>query len=88
MSFREVIQLFERRRAELVDILKNRKDTIDLSRQHQIYGAIKEIELFLETLNYYHESMIRDLDKVDNIIMGVDEKPLISRMKDAFSGLR
>jgi uncharacterized protein YaaR (DUF327 family) len=78
-----MIQLFEKRRAELIDLLKTRKELIDLSRQHQIYGAIKEIELFLETLGYYQESMLREQTDMVSVLEKVDKRPLLNRVKDA-----
>jgi hypothetical protein len=78
-----MIQLFERRRAELIELLKTRKEHIDLSRQHQIYGAIKEIELFLETLGYYQETAMREQQETNSVLERADKRPLMRRMKDA-----
>ena len=83
MSFRELIQLFERRRAELIDILKTRKEGVDLSRQHQIYGAIKEIELFHETLGYYQDEWLKDDEPKNQVFEAADKRPLFRRMKDS-----
>ena len=85
MSYREMIQLFEKRRAELVEILKSRSDTIDLSRQHQVYGAIKEIGLFLETLGYYQESLMKEHSDVHKheMVQSVDKRPFMMKMREA-----
>ncbi len=37
------------------DLLINKPDSIELSKQHQIFGAINEIDVFLQTLKEYHE---------------------------------
>ena len=83
MAYREVIQLFERRRAQLILILKEKQESIDLSRQHQIYGAIKEIELFLETLGYYQESYFREQGEVQNLLEETDKRPFIHKLRDS-----
>ena len=53
MSLHKLKRSFEERRNILIERLdKNRKD-LDLSQQHQIYGAIKEIENFLKSIDQY-----------------------------------
>ena len=52
MVLDQISQKLEKRRAELVGMLDN-KHTLELEKQHQIYGAINEIDLFLQTLSYH-----------------------------------
>lgn len=53
MPLNKLQRSFEERRNNLIEKLeKNRKD-LDLSQQHQIYGAIKEIENFLKSIDHY-----------------------------------
>ena len=75
--------LFEKRRQELIFLLKNRTDEIDLSRQHQIYGAVKEIELFLETIKYFED--ISNDDEFDDVILPMpqDKGSFLKRMRDS-----
>ena len=41
-------------------ILENPDSELELSKQHQIYGAIKEIENFLRTLDHLRELELSD----------------------------
>ena len=52
MSLSEIIKIYEQRRRDLISLLEHNK-TMDLGKQHQIYGAILEIETFLKTLNHF-----------------------------------
>lgn len=80
---KEVIQLLSDRRNHLADLLRERKEDIDLSRQHQVYGAWKELELVLETLHTYQEIMMREQDATQALLVTPDKRPLMRRMKDA-----
>ena len=51
MPLTKLRRSFEERRTNLIEQLdKNRKE-LDLSQQHQIFGAIKEIENFLKSID-------------------------------------
>lgn len=52
MSLSEIIKIYEQRRRDLIGLLEHGK-TMDLGKQHQIYGAILEIETFLKTLQHF-----------------------------------
>ncbi|NQU98212.1 hypothetical protein HQ533_01990 [Candidatus Woesearchaeota archaeon] len=56
MSLIEIKRIFEKRRFNLIKTLENGKEDIELSKQHQIYGAIKELENIMKTLDYYQET--------------------------------
>jgi len=45
----------EARKENLVFLLKNKKEHLELEKQHQIYGAIKEIDYILRMINYSSE---------------------------------
>jgi hypothetical protein len=60
MVLDEITSALEKRRADLVDMLENRNEALELEKQHQIYGAINEIDLFLQTLNYYEKTGSKD----------------------------
>jgi|GEM_PF-1111377 len=51
MSLYNLKREYEERRRVLVEQLQNNRD-LDPATQHQIYGAIKEIENFLKTIDY------------------------------------
>lgn len=53
---------FEERRQCLVDTLQKGRDGLDLSKQHQIYGAIKEIENFLKAIDHQRELLLQGED--------------------------
>ncbi len=53
---------FEDRRHSLIETLQRNKDSLELSKQHQIYGAIKEIEVFLKAIDHQRELLLRGED--------------------------
>lgn len=55
MVLLEITKIFEKRRLELYNLLEQRRDEIKPEIQHQVYGAINEIDIFLKTLEYYKE---------------------------------
>ena len=55
MPLSEITRILERRRAELYNLLDKRKDELKPELQHQIYGAMNEIDIFLKTIEYYKQ---------------------------------
>lgn len=55
MSLPEIQKTFEQRKINLVRALESGRDDIELSKQHQMYGAIKELENILQTIDYFRE---------------------------------
>lgn len=55
MPISEITRIFEKRRTELYNLLVQRKDELKPELQHQVYGAINEIDIFLKTLEYYKQ---------------------------------
>jgi len=51
---RDIQKTYEKRRNDLIDLLENNQE-LDPAKQHQIYGAIMEIETFLKTLRHHIE---------------------------------
>ncbi|MBN2142737.1 hypothetical protein JW711_05410 [Candidatus Woesearchaeota archaeon] len=45
----------ELRQENLIFLLKNKKEQLELEKQHQIYGAIKEIDYILRMMKYSSE---------------------------------
>jgi len=59
MPLQKLRRQFEERRLSLIETLQKNKEGLELSQQHQIYGAIKEIENFLKALDYAREEQLR-----------------------------
>ena len=59
----------ENRQENLIFLLKNKKDTLELEKQHQIYGAIKEIDYMLSVLKYAEEEENEEEEASDQIPM-------------------
>ncbi|MFH1589500.1 MAG: hypothetical protein ABIB43_02955 [archaeon] len=60
MTFVEIKRIFEKRKFNLIKTLENEREDIELSKQHQIYGAIKELENILKTIDYYQEIEVQN----------------------------
>ena len=60
MSLLEVKRIIEKRKYNLINTLDNGREDIELSKQHQMYGAIKELETILKTIDYYREQEIQN----------------------------
>jgi hypothetical protein len=59
MGLNQLKSLYEKRRTNLVGLLeKNPK--LDPARQHQIYGAICEIDILLKTINHLRDKEIQE----------------------------
>jgi len=64
MPLRELRTIYEKRKANLVELLE-KNPRLDPARQHQIYGAICEIDILLKTINHLREQEINDNYKLD-----------------------
>jgi hypothetical protein len=65
MPLRQLRSLYEKRRINLVQMLeKNPK--LEPARQHQIYGAICEIDILLKTIDHLRDQEIIDNDKLES----------------------
>ena len=51
----EIKKSLEMRQENLIFLLKNKKEQLELEKQHQIYGAIKEIDYILRMLKVSQE---------------------------------
>jgi len=54
----ELKKEIETRKENLIYTLKNRKEFLELEKQHQIYGAIKELSHIIELMKCYRENEI------------------------------
>lgn len=59
MSLSELRQIFERRKYNLIQLLQERPSELSIEKQHQVYGAILEIENFLKAIDYYRDLEVR-----------------------------
>ncbi|MBN2367843.1 hypothetical protein JXC34_02415 [Candidatus Woesearchaeota archaeon] len=55
MVMEKIVGMLHERREELAHQL-NHKKKLEIEKQHQIYGAINEIDLFLQTVSYYSQN--------------------------------
>lgn len=83
MVIGKITNVLEKRRAELVNILENSPDSVELEKQHQIYGAINEIDLFLHTLEYYeNETYTEDVGPINLVRPPEQKASLFTKMFD------
>jgi len=82
----ELTDTLLKRRAELVDMLENRNDSLQLEKQHQIYGAINEIDLFLQTMSFYEKnSQKKDIEPI-NLARPVETKGIFTKFFENVKG--
>ncbi len=60
MPLNKLKRQFEDRRLSMIETLQ--KGELELSKQHQLYGAIKEIEQFLKAVDYHREQQLAAAD--------------------------
>ena len=86
MPLNKLRRSFEERKNTLVSKLEKNRDELDLSQQHQIYGAVKEIDNFLRSIDHY-----RTLEAEQGFDMDLTyekEWPLIQRTQRMMRKLR
>ncbi len=64
MPLRELRTIYEKRKGNLVELLE-KNPRLDPARQHQIYGAICEIDILLKTIDHLRDQEITDNYKLD-----------------------
>ncbi len=84
MVVTEISSALERRRQELVDMLENNKE-MKLEKQHQVYGAINEIDLFMQTLEYYQKTAVGTDAPIRLVAPPADQKGLFTKI---FQGIK
>jgi len=64
---RDVMKAFERRKISLIQLLE--AGGCDAGKQHQVYGAILEIELMLRTLQKHnHDNIATAIKERDGVL--------------------
>jgi hypothetical protein len=84
MVLPQVAEVLEKRKSELIDMLENNRDSLELEKQHQIYGAINELELFLHTLSYYEANGIEN-DSPVKLVKAPERNDVIGKI---FQGIK
>ena len=74
MSLTQLKTLYEKRRSNLVGLLE-RNPMLDPARQHQIYGAICEIDTLIKTIDHLREQEVLESFELEAKSKG--EKPRI-----------
>ncbi len=59
MTLAEVKKIIEKRKYDIIHILKCDNEEMELSKQHQLYGAIRELETTLRIITFYHDQEIK-----------------------------
>lgn len=72
MGLSRLKSLYEKRRQSLVALLEQHPK-LDPARQHQVYGAICEIDILLKTIEHLREQEI--LDNLELEARGKGERP-------------
>ncbi|OVE74897.1 hypothetical protein BVX95_00890 [archaeon D22] len=60
MVLAEITKIFEKRKMELYQLLNERKEELKPDVQHQMYGAMNEIDIFLNTVEHYRQKEVDD----------------------------
>ena len=71
----ELKQSLEARKFQLINMLKFDNESMALERQHQMYGAIKELDLVLTMLIEFQKNTKTGLD-----LKGIDKQDLMTRI--------
>jgi hypothetical protein len=78
----QITDVLEKRRIELVTMLESNRDSMELERQHQLYGAINEIDLFLQTVEYWTKNSEGDIGNINLFKPPEDQKGLFTKIFD------
>ncbi|MBN2423377.1 hypothetical protein JXB41_09200 [Candidatus Woesearchaeota archaeon] len=84
MVISELHKTLQKRQNELISLLENDSDTIALEKKHQVYGAINELQIVLETLDYYRNKEIISNEKENdfNLFRNSRNRKVLTNMKD------
>ena len=69
MVIAELHKTLEKRQSELISLLEDNSDKMDIEKQHQIFGAIHELRMVLDTLEYYRSQEIISMENNTNMDM-------------------
>lgn len=60
MVLAEITKIFEKRKMELYTLINERNDELKPEVQHQMYGAMNEIDIFLRTVEHFRTKEVDD----------------------------
>ncbi|MBN1645706.1 hypothetical protein JW868_01565 [Candidatus Woesearchaeota archaeon] len=82
MVLNELQKTFESRKHNLINILENQNEGLDLSKQHQLFGAIKEIDNFLRVLEHLREQ--ENNDELNVVLSNQVNEKFKDKLSDLF----
>jgi hypothetical protein len=92
MVLTEITKVFERRKMDLHTLLNERSDELKPEVQHQMYGAMNEIDIFLKTVKYYREkevdTEIKKLRLVGPVIREGKMMKFVNNINEGLSNFR
>ena len=92
MVLSEITKVFERRKMDLHTLLNERSDELKPEVQHQMYGAMNEIDIFLKTVKYYRgkevDTEIKNLRLVGPVLKEGKFKKMVNNINEGFSNFR
>ncbi len=86
MDFVEVMKTLEKRRYNLINTLESGRDDIELSKQHQLYGAIKELENVMKTMEHHKEEYLKKNFEVN--LSREEDKSFMQKISMRLSSIR
>ncbi len=85
MVVSEITKLLEKRKNDLIELLEY-DSNLKLEKQHQIYGAINEIEIFLQTLNYFRDREMKEGSSDLQLASPIQEDSVIKKVLENLRG--
>ncbi len=87
MVYKPLLRIFEDRRAKLVETLQGFDRRSQLERQHQIFGAIQELDVVIKTLHAQSSRMQQEAEQLSaerlvNETLAADKRRLDNAYKD------
>ncbi|MBR9675797.1 hypothetical protein GOV05_02205 [Candidatus Woesearchaeota archaeon] len=92
MVLSELSRIFEKRKMELYQLLNDRNEELKPETQHQMYGAMNEIDIFLETIQHYRHKEVDDEIKKLRLVGPIIKERKITKffnnINDSLSNIR
>jgi len=74
----ELVETFAKRREELLEELDKKNTPIE--KKHQIYGAINELDMFLNTMDYIKNTNELDTKNINLVKPNPSEKTIVDKV--------
>ncbi len=93
MVVSELHKTLEKRHGELVSLLHAESTTLPIEKQHQIYGAINELKLVMQSLSYYRNQEIIEGEKESDFSLFRDTRKSVfsnapGKQPDLLAGIK